>query len=110
MKERTLAAMPVKSLWMLREKIDALLASKLLSEKQELERRLAHLTGQNQITGQNQKLRRPYPKVQPKYRNPDRPEETWSGRGLQPRAQLRAGNTAENLRISSPAVNKGRRG
>ena len=104
MKERTLAVMPVKSLWMLREKIDTVLASKLLSKKQELEQRLARLTGQNQ------KLRRRYPKVQPKYRNPDRPEETWSGRGLQPRAQLRAGNTAENLRISSPAVNKGRRG
>jgi len=39
--------MPVDSLWMLREKIDALLASKL-SEKRELERRLARLTRQNQ--------------------------------------------------------------
>ena len=103
MKEGTLAAMPVKSLWMLREKIDALLASKLLSEKQELERRLASLTRQNQ------KPQRSYPKVHPKYRNPDRPEETWSGRGLQPRwfvAQLRSGNTAENLRISSPAISE----
>jgi len=70
MKERTLEVMPVNSLWMLREKIDALLASKLVSEKEELERRLARLTGQNQ------KVRRPYPKVHPKYRNPERPDQT----------------------------------
>jgi DNA-binding protein H-NS len=102
MNERTLEVMPVNSLWMLREKIDALLASKLLSEKEELERRLAR------VTGQNQKARRFYPKVYPKYRNPERPDETWSGRGIQPRwfvAQLRAGNTAENLRIAPLATN-----
>ena len=102
MNERTLEVMPVDSLWMLREKIDALLASKLISEKEELERRLAR------VTGQNQNLRRPYPKVHQKYRNPERPDETWSGRGKQPRwfiAQLQAGNAVENLRISSPAMN-----
>ncbi len=48
MNERTLEVMPVNSLWMLREKIDALLASKLISEKEELERRLARLTGTQQ--------------------------------------------------------------
>ena len=102
MNERTLEVMPVNSLWMLREKIDALLASKLISEKDELERRLAC------ITGQNQNLRRPYPKVHPKYRNPERPDQTWSGRGHQPRwfiAQLHAGNTAENLMIAEHATN-----
>jgi DNA-binding protein H-NS len=29
--------------------------------------------------------RRPYPKVEPKYRNPNNPTETWSGRGKTPR-------------------------
>jgi DNA-binding protein H-NS len=103
MNERTLEVMPVNSLWMLREKIDTLLASKLISEKDELERRLACITGQNQNL-----RRRPYPKVHQKYRNPERPDETWSGRGKQPRwfvAQLSAGTTAENLRISLPAMN-----
>ena len=102
MNERTLEVMPANSLWMLREKIDALLASKLISEKEELERRLAR------VTGHNQKLRRPYPKVHQKYRNPERPDQTWSGRGKQPRwfvAQLHAGNTAENLRIAPLATN-----
>ena len=102
MNERTLEVMPVNSLWMLRERIDSLLASKLLSEKEELERRLAR------VTGQTQKPRRAYPKVEQKFRNPERSDETWSGRGRQPRwfaAQLHAGNSAENLRISSPAMN-----
>jgi hypothetical protein len=53
--------MPINSLWMLRKKIDAVLASKLISEKEELEQRLAR------VTEQNQKLRRPYPKVYPNY-------------------------------------------
>jgi DNA-binding protein H-NS len=79
MNERTLEVMPVNMLWALREKIDATLATKLLSEKQELERRLARLTGTLQ------KTRRPYPQVHPKYFNPENPSQTWSGRGLKPR-------------------------
>lgn len=97
MNEQTLEVMPINSLWMLREKINALLASKLISEKEELERRLTRLTGQNR------KDRRPYPKVHPKYRNPERPDQTWSGRGHPPRwfiGLLQAGNAAENLLIS----------
>ena len=50
MNERTLEVMPINSLWMLREKIDALLASKLISEKEELERRLARVTGHKRLT------------------------------------------------------------
>ncbi|MCK1655290.1 H-NS histone family protein [Bradyrhizobium sp. 149] len=37
---------------------------------------------------------RAYPRVLPKYQNPDRPSETWAGRGKQPRwvtAQLKSG-------------------
>jgi DNA-binding protein H-NS len=30
-------------------------------------------------------LRRPYPEVHPKFRNPNPPHQTWSGRGKQPR-------------------------
>jgi DNA-binding protein H-NS len=29
--------------------------------------------------------RRPYPKVTPKFKNPQDPSQTWSGRGKQPR-------------------------
>ena len=43
-------------------------------------------------------------KVLPKYRNPDNPEETWSGRGRQPRwvqAALAEGMTMDELSIES---------
>jgi DNA-binding protein H-NS len=86
MNERALEVMPVNALWILREKIDALLERKMTSQKEELERRLAQLTGQ-------------------KYKNPHRPHQTWSGRGRQPKwfvAQLCAGNAAENLLICGP--------
>src|SRR5512133_1254646 len=41
-------------------------------------------------------------KVLPKYRNPDNPDETWSGRGRQPKwvqAALAEGQTLEDLTI-----------
>src|SRR5512132_834175 len=43
-------------------------------------------------------------KVLPKYRNPDNPEEVWSGRGRQPKwvqAALAEGQTLEDLAIPS---------
>ena len=105
MNERTLEVlevMPVNTLWALREKLDAMLASKLRSERQELERRLARLGGGSQ------KIRRPYPKVRAKYCNPGNPSETWSGRGLKPKwfaAQLEIGRTAEDLLLTFDARN-----
>jgi DNA-binding protein H-NS len=101
MNERTLEVMPVNMLWALREKIDATLASKLLSEKQEIERRLAR------IVGGNQKARRPYPQVHPKYFNPENPSQTWSGRGLKPRwfiTQLESGRTVDDLLMADHAM------
>jgi len=101
MNERTLEVMPVNSLWMLREKIDALLASKLISEKEELERRLARLTGTQQ------KIRRPYPHVHPKYFNPENPSQKWSGRGLKPRwfaAQIEAGRSVGELALHDHSI------
>jgi DNA-binding protein H-NS len=101
MNERTLEVMPVNMLWELREKIDATLATKLIAEKQELERRLAR------VTGQNQKTRRPYPQVHPKYFNPEKPSQTWSGRGLKPRwfaAQLETGRSLDDLLLDNHAM------
>jgi DNA-binding protein H-NS len=98
-KNNDLAMMTTAALWSLREELDAILATKLDAEKQELERRLARLNGRVE---QKQKARRPYPKVPPKYRNPERPSETWSGRGKQPRwvgAHLRSGMKVDDLLI-----------
>lgn len=100
LKNLNLAMMSADELWRLHEEIGATLAAKLDAEKLELERRLARLGG---CSLSQQKTRRPYPKVLPKYRNPERPSETWSGRGKQPRwlgTQLRSGVKVDDLLIA----------
>jgi DNA-binding protein H-NS len=98
-KKKDLAMMSIDELWSLHEKVRTTLSTKLDSEKQELERRLALLNGR---AADKPEARRPYPKVHPKYRNPERPSETWSGRGRQPHwvgAQLRSGKKVDDLLI-----------
>jgi DNA-binding protein H-NS len=100
MKDDDLAMMSVDELWVLHEKIRAILSTKLDAEKNRLERRLAQLNGRIE---NGPKARRPYPKVHPKYRNPERPSETWSGRGRQPHwvgAQLKSGRKVDELLIA----------
>jgi DNA-binding protein H-NS len=49
------------------------------------------------------KQRRKLGKVAPKYRNPDNPEQTWTGRGQQPnwlRPLLAAGKSLDDFKIS----------
>jgi len=99
-KNKELAMMSVDQLWSLHEESRKVLWTKLDAEKRELERRLARLNGP---TKDKPRARRPYPKVHPKYRNPERPSETWSGRGKQPHwvgAQLRSGKKVDELLIS----------
>jgi DNA-binding protein H-NS len=99
MKKQNLAIMSVDALWALHENIRAILATKLDAEKHLLELRLA------QLNGQGDKQRRPYPKVLPKYQNPEQPFETWSGRGKQPRwvgAHLRTGKKVNDLLVARP--------
>jgi DNA-binding protein H-NS len=106
MKEQDLARMSADELWDLHEKICAILSTKLDAEKHELERRLALLRGRNghnELNEHNERARRPYPKVLQKYQNPERPSETWSGRGRQPHwvsAQLRRGKKVDDLLMS----------
>ena len=48
-------------------------------------------------------------KVAPKYRNPDNPKETWSGRGMQPRwlaEQVKRGKSAADFLISAKPTPK----
>ena len=99
MKTEQLELMSVDELWSLHEEIRGVLSTKLDAEKQELERRLVQLNGRIE----KKATRRPYPQVRPKYRNPESPSETWSGRGKQPRwvgAQLRSGKKVDELLIS----------
>ena len=110
-KNKSLENMSVDELWSLHEEIRSILSMKLDAEKLELERRLVQLNrhAENKpINGHAEnrpKARRPYPKVRPKYRNPERPSETWSGRGKRPRwlsAQLKSGKQVDEFLIARP--------
>jgi DNA-binding protein H-NS len=99
-KNKDLKLMSADELWILYEEIRTILSEKLDAEKQALEHRLAQLNGRMEP---QKRVRRPYPKVHPKYSNPDRPSETWSGRGKQPHwveEQLKSGKKVDDLLIS----------
>ena len=121
MRKLDLTAMDFDELWLLHEELTKLLAEKISAEKRKLEKRLRQLSRGEQVGVQNSanektidRQRRKYPKVLPKYLNPAAPQETWSGRGKQPRwfiSALRSGHSLEDLRIPSHTGkrNKGRK-
>lgn len=99
MKSGELKTMSLDALWSLHERIEAMLRYKLSEEKARLDRRLRWLKPSSIPDGRR---KRPYPHVLPKFQNPDRPSETWAGRGKQPRwltAQLRSGKKLEDFRV-----------
>jgi DNA-binding protein H-NS len=99
MKRIELDRMRTDDLWSLHIEIAQLLQQRIEAEKLELEARL-------KLLGGPVSERRPYPRVSPKYRNPDRPSETWAGRGKQPRwlvAQLGTGKRIDDFRIKMAA-------
>jgi DNA-binding protein H-NS len=93
-----LSSKSIEELWALREEVAELLAAKIVAEKEELERRLEALhPGHDQV-----KARRPYPRVLPKFANPDSPDQVWSGRGMQPlwvKQKLASGLALQDLSI-----------
>jgi DNA-binding protein H-NS len=109
-KKLNLDAMSVDEMWQLHEEISQVLSVRLTSEKRELEKRLAQLRREKE-TRQTEpaealpsvpRERRQYPRVFPKYRNPNEPSETWSGRGKQPRwltAALKTGHSIDEFAI-----------
>lgn len=110
-KKFNLDAMSVDEMWQLHEEISQILTVRLASEKRELEKRLAQLRYEKEIpavvrASERSKdaggERRKYPRVFPKYRNPNEPSETWSGRGKQPRwltSALKSGRAIEEFVI-----------
>jgi DNA-binding protein H-NS len=117
-KKLNLDAMSTDQLWQLHEEISRILSVKLTSEKRELEKRLAQLRKEKEIPplgaiDKNLKdplpERRKYPRVLPKYQNPNEPSETWSGRGKLPRwltAALKTGHKIEDFVIGNEVPNK----
>jgi DNA-binding protein H-NS len=118
-----LKSLSIDELWALHEEVGALLSEKIRTEKRALEARLARLNGglvdkarmvrsalEGRVRG---KVRRKYPPVLPKYRNPGNPSETWAGRGKQPRwlvSQLKAGKKMNDFLINREKRQQAARG
>ena len=117
-KKLNLDAMSTDEMWQLHEEISRVLSVKLTSEKRELEKRLEQLRREKEIPQSeavdrqlkdSTRERRKYPRVLPKYQNPNVPSETWSGRGKQPRwltAALKSGHTIEDFVIGKIGLNE----
>jgi DNA-binding protein H-NS len=107
-KQPELESMSLDALWALHERISGILSARIKAEKHELDKRLAVLGRGMDVTGfadgsrsLGEKPRRKYPRVLPKYRNPQT-SETWSGRGKRPRwlvAAMKSGRKIEEFRI-----------
>ncbi len=107
MNRNNFESMSTDELWALHEEVAARLATSLLAEKRLLEDRLKQLKGGIEAEREKSSTgRRPYPTVVPKFRNPDRPSETWAGRGKTPRwlaAELKSGKRIDDFRIGEVA-------
>jgi DNA-binding protein H-NS len=122
-KKFNLDAMSVGEIWQLHQTVIEVLAARLTAEKHELEKRLAQLGREkhqplarpgedsfsHRIAGSVQETRK-HAKVPPKYRNPNEPSETWSGRGKRPRwltEALLAGQKIEDFVIGASEPQNG---
>ena len=102
MRDRDLEKMNVDDLWDFYLRIIDVLDWKLEAEKRKLQNQLDELGRKFGGSPKDVPQRRPYPKVEPKYRNPTNPLETWSGRGKMPRwvvELLATGANLDELRI-----------
>jgi DNA-binding protein H-NS len=103
MPQHHLEEMSLEELWNLHEKIAGELTHKMSLEIAKLDERLIKISpASGPFSGSKKGERRPYSKVLAKYRNPGNPEETWAGRGKQPRwlaAQLQSGKKLEQFLI-----------
>jgi DNA-binding protein H-NS len=103
MKRSDLEILSTEELWVLHENVAATLRAKIIAEKKLLEGRLSQLYGRFRVEKTSETpQRRSYPTVVPKFRNPEQPSETWTGRGKKPRwltAQLKSGKQIDDFRI-----------
>ena len=115
-------SLSIDELWAVHEEVRKVLSDKILSEKRGLEERLARLnrsfvekaviTHSDSTTSERRALRRKYPPVLSKYRNPNDPAETWAGRGKQPRwlvYEIKAGRKASDFLIGRVERQPGKR-
>ena len=102
MKDSELDKMNLDDLWRLHERISSILELKIEDEKRKLQQRLDELGRKSGDITIASPRRRRYPKVAPKYQNPQNPSESWSGRGRQPRwviSMLASGRDINEFKI-----------
>lgn len=102
MKQMKFEQMRTDELWALHLQVIETLDMRLQAEKASLEKRLIELRGRRVVSSPEMTDRKHYPIVLPKYRNPNDPSETWSGRGKTPRwlkAALVSGASVEDFRV-----------
>jgi DNA-binding protein H-NS len=100
-----LKSMSIDKLSKLREEVDAALSTKVIEERRAVQVELGRLE-RLATTGLGARGRRGGPRgaVAPKYCNPEKPSETWAGRGLKPRwllAALKSGKKLEDFAIGA---------
>jgi DNA-binding protein H-NS len=108
MKRSDVELLSTEELWVLHRKVTTTLKARIIAEKKVLEDRLSQLNARFRVeqTSKTQE-RRSYPTVFPKFRNPEQPSETWTGRGNKPRwltAQLKSGKQIDDFRIELAAA------
>jgi DNA-binding protein H-NS len=97
-----LETMPLDDLWELHGEVISALTSSMEAQKLELQKRLDELGVRFGGSPKDIPQPRPYPKVLPKFRNPELSAETWSGRGRQPHwvlLLLARGGSLDDCRI-----------
>jgi DNA-binding protein H-NS len=104
MNENNLEAMSVDELWELHKDISSVLAKRIRNKIHKLENISEALECTSYVRPfEVAKRKPPYPKVLPKFQNPEHPEETWTGRGRQPHwvmELVQAGKNIEDCRIA----------
>ncbi len=120
MNSLNLKSMTIDDLLALRDRIAETLSGRIEAERRDLETRLARLqrfdVRESHRFARGGRVIGRRATVAPKYRNPDIPSETWSGRGRQPRwltAALKAGKKLRDFEIlegqTKEKVSRGRR-
>jgi DNA-binding protein H-NS len=96
--------MSIDDLWSLHERIGSVLEVKIQDEKRRLEHWLDELGRRSVASQADIRHTRPSPKGEPKFRNPNDPSITWSGRGRHPRwlnELIAAGRAINDFRIAT---------
>jgi DNA-binding protein H-NS len=109
--QMNLKSMSISRLTDLRHRVEAVIASKVIDHRRALESELAKLNrlqGDKALrkTGSGFGVRGP---VEPKYRNPQNPAETWAGRGLRPKwstSAMKGGKSVDDFLIRGAAPSK----